>query len=99
MSTMTRVWTRRSAPERRRSAWPVTTVLTSRRRRSFPLRCAIRLFDLERPKPHPIGTIVGTVGYLEALPFAARPEAEQHGVGPGRRRHERDVDVEVIADV
>src|SRR5450432_164101 len=108
---MTRVWTRRSAPTRRRSAG----TFTSRRRRSFPLRVMasrqplahisgalkhrLRSLDLERAHLHAIDAVLRSRRHLEALALAARPEAEVDRVDARGRRRERHLRVRVIAEV
>src|ERR1022692_2899112 len=99
---MTRVWTRRSAPVRRRSRSAGT--VTSRRRRSLPRRVmsipvVASLLDLEGAEANAIRAVVGSFGDLEPLAFAARPEADVDHVGPGGGGHEGDVRLGVIAHV
>src|SRR5262245_33199812 len=104
MSTVTRAWTRRSAPVRRRSAG----TFTSRRRRSLPRLVIVRamswfvgrsLLDIDRPELNPIVAVARPGGDLEPLPLAPRPEAHVDRVPAGGRRHQRDVGLEVIAYV
>src|ERR1041385_3133290 len=98
MSTVTRAWTRRSAPERRRS----DVTVTSLRRLSLPLRLtglpavSASLLDLDRPEANAIRSVRVALRHLEALALAARPEPDVNRVHPGRGCHVRHVRVVVV---
>src|SRR5260370_318601 len=98
---------------RRRRSFPLRVVMRSRdaigfspyRRRSqdhygpITVGASPHLFDLDRSQADAIRAVVGALGDLQALAFAAGPEAHVHGVGAGWRRHQRHVDVIVVAHV